>query len=450
MATSLSEDAIAIWSAGVAAVDSARLVQEHVRRRGQDLEIGGGTFPLSQIDRIVVVGGGKAGAGMAAGLEQALGADLVEQRLSGWLNVPADCVRTLLKIHLHAGRPAGVNEPTSEGVVGTERILELVSTLTPPDLCIVLLSGGGSALLPAPVDGITLTDKQIVTRQLMEAGATIDQLNAVRSCLSRFKGGGLLRAMPGGRGIGLIISDVIGDPLAVIASGPTVDAAPNAAAALRILQNFVLPEAVPANVLRVLRTQAESVAGTHRSMPIAFRNMIIGNNQTAVLAAARQAEKLGYSVGRQSTDERGIAREVGQALADELLDWRRRPAPGRGWCLISGGEPVVQLVATSQPRSGGRNQELVLAAAERLWSHDLNGITVLSGGTDGEDGPTDAAGAFFDAQVRQVATAQGLNPQPFLAINNSYPFFDAAGGLLRTGPTHTNVMDLRIALVNPR
>ncbi len=449
MARALREDAFEIWSAGVAAVDSARLVQETVRRRGDELELVGEVFPLSEIGRIVVVGGGKAGAGMAAGLEQVLGHDIVDDRVSGWLNVPADCVRPLRKIQLHPGRPAGVNEPTAAGVFGTERILKLVSELTPRDLCVLLLSGGGSALLPAPVAGITLADKQVVTRQLMQAGATIDQLNAVRSCLSRFKSGGLWRAMSAGRGVGLIISDVIGDPLAVIASGPTVDVPPNAERALQILQQLVTLDAIPVNVLRLLHAQVESLPPHPRAASVPFRNVIIGNNQTAVTAAAERAQLLGYDLARQSTNERGIAREVGRELAEESLRWRPRPASGRGWCLISGGEPVVQMVPTTQPRRGGRNQELVLAAAVRLWSEDLTGLVILSGGTDGEDGPTDAAGAVFDAQVRQVASEQGLDPEPFLAINNSYPFFDAAGGLIKTGPTHTNVMDLRVTLVQP-
>lgn len=445
----LRDDAVEIWKAGVAAVDSARLVAETVQRRGDQLDIAGETFALSEIERIVVVGGGKAGAGMARGLEQALGADVVRDRVTGWVNVPADCVTTLQRIHLHAGRPAGVNEPTPEGIAGTERILSLVQTLGPRDVCLVLISGGGSALLPAPVAGLSLADKQRVTRALMHAGATIEQLNAVRSCLSRVKAGGLWRSMADGRGVALIISDVIGDPLAVIASGPTTDVRPCPRQALEILEALLPREAVPAGLWSLLAAQMQPTDPSSEQRLIPFRNVIIGNNRTAVVAAEQRARELGYAVAFTESDRRGIARDVGRELAARCLEQRTQETSARGWCLISGGEPTVQLVPTNLPRLGGRNQELVLSAAEQLWDGALDGLVLLSGGTDGEDGPTDAAGALFDAAVQAAARSQHLTPGDFLAINNSYPFFAASGGLLQTGPTHTNVMDLRVALVQP-
>ncbi|MEX2175823.1 MAG: DUF4147 domain-containing protein, partial [Pirellulaceae bacterium] len=184
--SSLRSDALAIWQAGVDAVRSDLLVVENVRTRGDSLVVGDERLPLASIGRIVVIGAGKAGAGMAAGLEQALGPHvLAEKQVAGWVNVPADCVRTLLRIHLHAARPAGVNEPTPAGVFGTEQILELVGSLGPRDLCFCLISGGGSALLPAPVAGVTLADKQMLTRHLSGAGANIQELNTVRKQLSR-------------------------------------------------------------------------------------------------------------------------------------------------------------------------------------------------------------------------------------------------------------------------
>lgn len=440
--------AIEIWQAGVEAVASRRLVEQQVHCHGPQLSIAGEEYDLTRWNRIVVVGGGKAGAGMATGMEAALGAELVQERVVGWVNVPADCVTTLQKIHLHAGRPAGVNEPTEAGVQGTAEILRLVASLTPRDLCVVLLSGGGSALLPSPAEGLTLNDKQQVTRGLMQAGATIEQLNTVRRALSRVKGGGLLRAMPAGRGIALIISDVVDDPLEVIASGPTVAGQPDYAAARDLLQQFLKPQQIPPHLLNWLASQEQS---TSAGPMIPFVNRVIGNNQTAVQAAADRAIRLGYTVVACRTQERGIARNVGVELAEESLRLRGQslPASSRGWCVISGGEPIVQMVATSQPRKGGRNQELVLAIAKHLWNEGLEGMVYLSGGTDGEDGPTDAAGAVFDAFVRNQAIQQGLTPDPFLAINNSYPFFERAGGLLKTGPTHTNVMDLRVALIQP-
>ncbi len=443
-------DAEAIWQAGVAAVDSSLLVRNAVRCRATTLEVCGEAFDLTSLDRLIVVGAGKAGAGMALGLETALGSRLLDTKVTGWINVPADCVRPLHRIHLHAARPAGLNEPTAAGVFGSERILELVASQREHDLCLVLISGGGSALLPLPLDGIRLADKQAVTRHLSRAGATIHELNAVRKRLSRIKGGGLLRAATAGRMIALIISDVIGDPLDVIASGPTVCDDGTAADAIDVLNRFTTPmpgDPVPASVRNVLRAQAE--CGQARELPrISCRNVIVGNNETALNAALAHAKSLGFEVRSLGAGRGGIARDVGVELA-ELCLAARRESLDHSICFIGGGEPVVKLVPTEQPRAGGRNQELALAATCRLWNEGLDGLAILSGGTDGEDGPTDAAGAVCDAIVREAAQQRGLDPAAFLAINDSYTFFNQTNGLLQTGPTHTNVMDLQVAVVHP-
>ena len=258
-ADQLRDDALAIWRAGLEAVRSERLLAEAVRVEGDWLTIAG-TEPvdLRKVERIVVVGGGKAGAGMAAGLEAALGERLIaEKQLAGWLNVPADCVRELKSIHLHAARPAGVNEPTAEGVAGTRRMLELAQSAGPRDLGICLLSGGGSALMPAPVEGVPLEEKLAVTRYLSGTGANIEQLNTVRKQISQFKGGGLARAWSGGPFHALIISDVLGDPLDVIASGPTVADSVSPADAIDVLEEFgALAAGVAPSVVEYLRKQA--------------------------------------------------------------------------------------------------------------------------------------------------------------------------------------------------
>jgi glycerate 2-kinase len=459
----LAKTAEAIWRAGVAAVDSSRLVRDHVQRQGTQLDVCGEVFDLAQPGRVIVVGAGKAGAGMARGFEQALGSDLPDaQIMHGWINVPADCVGPLKRIHLHAARPAGVNEPTEAGVVGSRRILELVTSMTERDLCVVLLSGGGSALLPLPIDGISLADKQTVTRWLSRSGATIQELNAVRKRLSRIKGGGLARAAGAGRMVALIISDVIGDPLDVIASGPTVDDPGTAAEALAILermganqppvtndngQRTQVGDPVPQSIWNVLRAQA-AVAQSRPKPRVDCRNCIIGNNETALNAAIRAATARGFDVRSLGSGRQGIARVVGNELAERCLAARREASP-QPICFIGGGEPVVNLAATDRQRVGGRNQELALAACCRLWKEDLRGIAILSGGTDGEDGPTDAAGAVCDERVRDTARQLGLDPFDALSINDSHTFFENAGGLLKTGPTHTNVMDLQLAIVMP-
>ena len=391
---------------------------------------------------------------MAAAIEDSLSREILTAadsncRVTGWLNVPADCVRPLPRIQLHAARPAGVNEPTEEGVAGSWKILELVSTLTDSDLCIVLLSGGGSALLPAPVAEVSLQDKQTITRLLMHGGATINELNCVRKQLSRIKGGGLARSLRAGRMISLIISDVIGDPLDVIASGPTIDDPSTPAEAQAIIARTVLDESqVPVSILKFLRGLDTNPVARPEVDDDRVKNFVIGNNKVAVQAASATAEEMGYTVVNQGSGLAGVASDVGRELARTCLTIRN----GEGSalppvCVISGGEPVVHLAETDRPRKGGRNQELVLAACQTCWDEDLRNIAILSGGTDGEDGPTDAAGAVLDSSVLDTARDSGLLPDEFLAINNAYEFFDRVGGLVKTGPTHTNVMDLRVAIV---
>ncbi len=429
------------------------LTERVVRPLVGGLSICGALYPLAADGRLAVVGGGKAGAGMAIGLETALGDWPGPERRRGWINVPEDCLRPTKWITLHAGRPAGVNAPTEAGAWGTRQILDLVQTLEPVDLCVVLLSGGGSALLPAPVEGVRLADKQLVTRLLSEGGATIDELNCVRRALSRIKGGGLLRHCRAGTIVALVISDVVGDPLETIASGPLIPNPTTNADAIAVLERLVADRSsVPDSVWRALATSepAPPLPSSGVTHTQTVRHHIIGNNRTACEAAAMEARQMGYEVVALRPNERGIARDVGVRLARECRQRRDTLTGDRPLCLITGGEPVVQLAPETGPRQGGRNQELVLAAAQELWSDGLRDIVLLSGGTDGEDGPTNAAGAIADAELVARARRQGLNTDEYLSVNNSYPFFEATGGLLLTGPTHTNVMDLRVALIGSR
>jgi len=453
MAGDATADVRSIWQAGVEAVDSGRLVRAAVRCDGTILEVCGRGHSLEALERLIVVGGGKAGAGMAAAIEDLLPADFLQQRVSGWVNVPADCVKSLASIQLHAARPAGVNEPTVEGVAGSKAILDLVGGASENDLVLVLISGGGSALLPAPCVGISLEDKLAVTRLLMLSGASINQLNCVRKRLSALKGGNLARAAQAAGAIqGLLISDVIGDPLDIIASGPTVADGGTDRRALKVLKKFASRyEDVPEVVWRTLEARAGDDDGQRAiELPDSLSNHVIGNNEVAVAAAGDHARSLGYHVHSLGSDNQGIARDQGVAL----LDLCRQIRAGQGpvempACVISGGEPLVELAQTDQPRRGGRNQELVLAVLEAAWDSGLDRIAILSGGTDGEDGPTDAAGAIVDQDLWRTARTLKLHPEPFLAINDSYTYFEATGGLLKTGPTHTNVMDLRVAILTP-
>lgn len=446
----LRADALAIWQAAVDAVRSDRLVEENVRVDGDWLVVGDDTFSLSSIGRIAVVGAGKAGAGMAVGLEEALGPRiLAEKQVHGWLNVPADCVRELGCIHLHPARPAGVNEPTAAGVLGANKILEIVSSLQPNDLCFCLISGGGSALLPAPVDGVSLAEKQAITRLLSEGGANIGELNTVRKQLSQIKGGRLASRCRAGQMLTLIISDVLGDPLDTIASGPTVPDSHTPAEALAILKHFSGGDEDLAPGAFAYLKQNVATPSTSGQNNCQVTNLIIGNNAVAVDAAGVAAERRGYSHAMHaSTSLEGAAEDIGLHLARMTKQMCEEPGPD---CLITGGEPTVKLAPPEIRGKGGRNQQLVLAALTELLNAE-SGMSkqrwaLLSGGTDGEDGPTDAAGAIIDPEIIPQLRAANLNPTDFLKRTDAYTFFDQLGALIKTGPTHTNVCDVRVVVV---
>ncbi len=441
------EHAEQIWRAGVKSVDSMQLVRNAISVTQAELTICGQTYLRSDLGRIVVVGAGKAGAGMAAGFEAALPDTFLEKHVSGWINIPADCMRPLKQLHLHPARPAGINEPTVEAVRGTSEILKLVASLKPNDLCVVLISGGGSALLPAPVPGVTLEDKLTITQDLAKAGASIEELNTVRSSLSIVKAGGLLRACHSKRVITLIISDVVGDPLETIASGPTVLGENKTGQAIEILERY-LSDQVPENVLGYLVKQkmAPDKSSTEHDSEIIPQvvNIILGNNAVAVRAASDFAKQIGYDVISLGSDQTGIAKEVGVELITKTRELKKQHK--QPLCIICGGESVVPIPPDSKPGKGGRNQEIALAALTEIAQTDQLEILLLAAGTDGEDGPTDAAGAFADAETLRRANRLNLEISDFLKRHDSYRFFQACNSLLITGPTDTNVMDLCIIL----
>jgi len=425
----------AIWDAAVDAVRPAPLV----RRALADL-----AKPLKAAPRILVLGAGKAGAAMADAVEQTLAGEL--DRIDGIVNVPADAVKPLQRIRLNAARPPATNFPTADGVRGAEEMLRLARSAGPDDVALCLLSGGGSALLPVPVEGVTLADKLAVTKLLHSSGATINEMNAVRKHLSAIKGGRLAQAFAGKAMYSLIISDVIGDPLDVIASGPTAADSSTFFEAVAVLDHYELRYCVSIAVMKHLeKGMAGKIPDTPKSLPANVHNLIIGNNVLALAAAQARAEALGYRVINLGSFIEGETRHIATMHADIARSIREQSLPiVPPACILSGGETTVTLSKT--PGKGGRNQEFVLAALSKL--RDTTNVTILSGGTDGEDGPTDAAGAIADQGTWQKAKSLGLKPVDCLARNDAYPFFEATGDLLKTGLTQTNVMDVRVILVD--
>ena len=326
-------------------------------------------------------------------------------------------------------------------------MLDLVRSLGERDLVICLLSGGGSALLPLPAPGITLGDKQAATRHLLACGADIEEVNTVRKHLSRVKGGQLARAAAPATLVSLILSDVIGDRLDAIASGPTVPDATTYQDALAVVERYRLAEKLPSSLVQHLVSGGRAeITDTPKEGDEAFartQNVIVGSNLIAIQAAAIEARKSGLNTLILSSFMEGETREIAHAhtaIAREILHSGNPVSPPA--CVLSGGETTVTLTGNGQ---GGRNQEFSLAAAIDLAG--VEGVTILSAGTDGTDGPTDAAGAFADGTTAHRAKELGLSPLDFLDRSDSYRFFRELGDLLITGPTRTNVMDLRIMLV---
>jgi glycerate 2-kinase len=429
------EHAIELFRAAVDAVRPEPLVRAALEHHAA----------LRSAARVLVVGAGKAGAGMAAGLEAALAHRL--DSVEGLVNVPEGVSAELKRVRLHAARPAGVNEPTAAGVVGAEEMLRLLGSAGPSDVAVCLLSGGGSALLPAPAAGVSLEDKLAVTKLLHKCGATIDEMNCVRKHLSRVKGGRMAEAFRGARLVSLVISDVVGDPLDVIASGPTAPDPTAFTDALAVFDKFGLRASAPHSVLHHLKAGARGhVPETPKTLPANVENRVIGSNRHALDAAKRTAETLGYRVLDLGSFVEGETREVATAVAGVVRSIRAHGAPlAPPACVLIGGETTVTLGGDTG--KGGRNQEFALALLLKLGAQGMRGVTVLSAGTDGEDGPTDAAGAVADARTLAALVQHQLDANAFLRRHDAYALFDRAGGLLRTGLTGTNVMDVRAVLV---
>jgi glycerate 2-kinase len=397
-------------------------------------------YEESHFRRIAAAGFGKAACTMAKALEEELG-DLVEDGVI--VTKYGHCKDKIAKMQVfEAGHPL----PDENGLKGTDRLIRLLRDSGEETLVVCLISGGGSSLLVRPCDGIRLEEKQEITRLMLRAGADIFELNTVRKHLSAVKGGRLAELAYPARVVSLILSDVIGDRLDVIASGPTAPDYTTFSDALSVLRKYDLLSRTPGSIVDLFKRGAGSaVPETPKKDDPAFErveNIIIGSNWTAVRSAAEKSESLGLDTEIISSAISGEARTVGKELAERSKKLKRGKTSGPAACLIAGGETTVTVTGEG---TGGRNMELALSFAMEIDGCD--GITLLSAGTDGTDGPTDAAGAIVDGGTIAGAKSSGLAPREYLENNDSYHFFRKAGGLFITGPTGTNVMDLQVILI---
>ncbi|XP_068599037.1 glycerate kinase [Brachionichthys hirsutus] len=484
---SMDSRARGVFAAAVEAVQPDAVVRQSIERKGDSVTISGRNFTLKH--NLHLVGFGKAVLGMAAEAERIVGDHLVK----GIISVPHGIQKTLQqhgKLHLLLKETSRIkvvegakhNLPDADALRAAEEIQQLATQLTEKDLLLVLISGGGSALLPAPIPPILLQEKLEVTRKLAAAGATIQELNTVRRPLSSLKGGGLARCAHPAQVIGLVLSDVIGDPLDLIASGPTVLSEKMPEEVLSVLRHYKLLNTLPASVKDVLGRHSPR---DQKDAPQDILNVLIGSNSLALKCAGRRARELGFRPVVLAPGVCGDVRSVSRlyGLLARFACSREEPSPelaaevlmlgpevgvetwdlcrtmkvldeGRteGWgatCVLAGGEPTVELLGMGR---GGRNQELALRVALELRGLGPHGPVFLSGGTDGQDGPTDAAGAITDAGLFEEAQAQGLDIENFLSNNDSYTFFthlSAGRRLLVPGLTCTNVMDVHALLIPP-
>jgi len=436
----LRKDALNIFKAALKAADPVEAVRRHLNKDGDWLVAGKKKYRLSTFDDVYVLGAGKASVAMARAVERTVGA----RARYGFVNTKYGHGGALKRVKVQeAGHPV----PDENGVAGAGQLVALARQARGGDLVIFVISGGASALTPLPAPPITLQEKQRVTQELLACGANIHEMNTVRKHISLFKGGQLAREAAPATLITLMLSDVIGDSMDVIGSGPTVPDESTFARAWEILSGYGIIEKLPESVRQRLEMGVRGeIAETPKPGDPAFaktQNLVVGSNRMAVDAAARKARELGYKPLVLSTFLEGETRDVARVhvgIAKEILA-AGRPV-GRPACVVSGGETTVTLRGDGL---GGRNQEFAAAAA--LYLEGIDGVVVLSGGTDGTDGPTDAAGAIADGRTVERLRKKGLSLSAMLARNDSYHLFEPIGDLIKTGPTGTNVMDVRLVLV---
>ncbi len=433
------QKAIQIFLAGVESVKPDNLINRFVSINQNILQIENIAFDLSSIQNIFVVGAGKASAAMALAIENILGSRIT----TGHIVTKYDHSVPLKFIEVtEAGHPV----PDENGVRGTEQILSIVHKAGKDDLVICLISGGGSALLADVPEGCTLDDLKSLSTVLLKTGANINEMNCIRKHLSKVKGGQLAKSAFPARVVSLILSDVICDPLDVIASGPTAPDPTTFEDALSIVRKYRIENDIPGQILSVLRDgydkKRQETLKQSDEMFLLTSNLIIGTNLLALKTAKEKAESLGFNARILTNALDGDVKDVANYIIECINRVGQEKSNGKT-CLLFAGEPTIKIEGNGL---GGRNQHLALMMAKNL--EDRPGITFLSGGTDGSDGPTEATGAVVDSFTSKNASILSMNMDQYISDCDSYHFFKQEGGLIITGPTQTNVMDLMVVLID--
>ncbi len=437
----MKKNAYDIFLSGLQAADPVYAISKHVTLKNHTLYIGNALFNLKKYKKVIVIGTGKAAASMASALE-----DIISDYISDGIIVVKDGHGLLLKkIKVHeAGHPV----PDKRGILGTNKIISLIKDTTESDLVLCIISGGGSSLFISPADGISLIDKQKTTKLLLACGANIHEINTVRKHLSNVKGGRLAFYVYPATLVSLILSDVVGDNLDIIASGPCIPDRSTFDNAKQILKNHNIWHKIPFSVKNHINSgRTGKIDETPKPGNIVFNktlNVLVGSNFGSLNAAAKKARQLGYTPLILTSKAEGEAKEIAifyAAIAKEIIS-SGNPSPPPV-CILSGGETTVTVKGCGK---GGRNTEFTLAAAIAL--KNTPNVTILNGGTDGTDGPTDAAGAMADQTTLYKASVLKLDPVKYLNENNSYEFFKKLNDLIITGPTRTNVMDIYMLLIS--
>lgn len=427
-----------IFLAGVAGVLPDQLIRSQVKLTGNIISVAGNYYDLSSIKNIYVIGAGKASALMAKEIESLLGERITKGHIV--VKYGHGCKLNFITI-TEAGHPL----PDANGVAAARQILEIAQSADENDLVISLISGGASSLLADFPEGSNLNELQQVNELLVKSGAGIKEINTVRKHLSCIKGGQLARAIYPATAVSLILSDVVGDPLDVIASGPTSYDTSTFPDAIAVIEKYHLEDKVPESMMLYIQN---GIAGWAPETPKAgdkvfehVRNFIIGSNNIALKGAAEKAQALGFATHIITDTLEGDYTEVADYILTTIEKFSNAHQE-KPLCLLFGGEPTVKVTGNGL---GGRNQHLALYFALKLQGK--KGISLLCAGTDGTDGPTDAAGAVVDGTTAEKARVAGIDPQEYLNRADSYHFFKQAGGHILTGSTKTNVMDMMVALI---